>query len=124
MAETLDSALKERLRAVLDHEPVTEADLRKLFDEGHAFSLILGGFLEQSERELAALGADPTSSLADIAAAFRRVNELRPDLDELQALLAEVEAHAREFRAEWLSVRPGAESSRGRGPRSDGRARR
>jgi hypothetical protein len=103
VAETLDSALKERLRAVLEDDPVTEADLRKLFDEGHAFSLILRGFLEESERELGELSADPTSSLADIAAAFRRVNELRPDLDELQALLAQVEAHAREFRAGWLS---------------------
>jgi len=104
VTETLDSALKERLRAVLEDDPVTEADLRKLFDEGHAFSLIIGGFLEQSERELAELSADPASSLAEIAAAFRRVNELRPDLDELEALLAELEAHARESRAAWLST--------------------
>ena len=48
--------------------------------------------------------ADPASSLAEVAAAVRTVNELRPDLDELRALLAEVEGRAREFRASWLKA--------------------
>jgi hypothetical protein len=45
MAETLDSALKARLRAVLDRRPrpVTEAELRKLFEEGRVCTLILIG---------------------------------------------------------------------------------
>jgi hypothetical protein len=34
VAITLDAALKERLRAVLDSRPVTEAELRKLAEEG------------------------------------------------------------------------------------------
>jgi uncharacterized coiled-coil DUF342 family protein len=103
MPETLDSALKERLRAVLDRQPVTEAELRKLSEEGRACALILGAQLERSEQTLAELASDPTSPLAEIAAAFRRVNELRPDLDELHALLAELQVRAREFRASWLS---------------------
>ena len=47
VAATLDSALKERLRAVLDRQPVTEAELRKLAEEGRACALILGAQLEE-----------------------------------------------------------------------------
>jgi hypothetical protein len=106
MAETLDSALKERLRAVLDGQPqpVTEAELRKLFEEGRACMLMLSGQLEGGEARLAELAADPASSLAEVAAAVRTVHELRPDLDELRALLAELEGRAREFRASWLEA--------------------
>jgi hypothetical protein len=106
MAETLDSALKERLRAVLDRQPqpVSEAELRKLFEEGRACTLILSGQLEGGERRLDELAADPASSLAEVATAVRTVNELRPDLDELRALLAELEGRAREFRAAWLKA--------------------
>jgi sirohydrochlorin ferrochelatase len=102
MAPTLDSALKERLRSVLDDQPVTEAELRKLAEDGAACALILGAQLERSERRLAELGSDPASSLAEIAATFRVVNELRPDLEELHALLAELQGRARAFRAAWV----------------------
>jgi len=36
---------------------------------------------------------------------LREVNELRPDLDELEALLEALQARAREFRTRWV-VRP------------------
>jgi hypothetical protein len=102
LAQTLDAALKQRLRAVVDGQPVTEAELRRLMEEGGAWVLILGAQLERSERRLAELASDPRSGLAGVAAAFRRVNELQPDLDELQTLLAGVEERARESRAAWL----------------------
>jgi hypothetical protein len=102
VAQTLDPVLKKRLRAVLDRQPVTEAELRRLTEEGGAWALILGAQLARSERRLAELTSDPTSSLAEVAAAFRRVSELSPDLDELQTLLAELNGRAREFRAAWL----------------------
>ena len=82
---------------------MTEAELRKLAEEGRACELILGGQLRRSERRLEALASDPTSSLADIAGALREVNELRPDLDELEALLGELQGRAREFRARWVA---------------------
>jgi hypothetical protein len=104
LAETIDSALKARVRAVLDGRPVTEAELRKLFEEGRACGLILDGQLEKGERKLGELASDPESSIAELAAAFRRVNELRPDLDELDELLAELDKRAREFRSSWLST--------------------
>ena len=84
---------------------MTEAELRKLAEEGRACQLILGGQLKRSEQRLEALSSDPSSSLAEIADALREVNELGPDLHELEALLGDLQARAHEFRARWV-VRP------------------
>ena len=104
MAETLDSALKRELRAVLDRRPVTEAELRRLFEEGRACALILAGQLEKAEERLARLGADPAAPFTELAATLRSVNELRPDLEELHRLLGALDAQARELRAAWASA--------------------
>ena len=106
MTETLDFAVKARLRAALDRRSATESELRKLTEEGRACVLILDARLEQSQRHMAALSCDPTSSLAEIAAEIRAADELRPDLDELHALLADLYELARESRASWLGARP------------------
>jgi chromosome segregation ATPase len=105
VTETLDSALKERLRAVIADQTVTEATLRKLTEQGRACALILDARLERLERRFTELSADAESSLADIAATMRAVNELRPDLEELHALLDGLDAHARELRSAWLAAR-------------------
>lgn len=105
MTVTLDVALKEQLRAVLSGRAVTEAELRRLSEEGRACALILEARLRRSERRLAELAADPESSLAEIAGEVRSANEARPDLDELRALLADLDARAREFRATWVATR-------------------
>ena len=103
MAETLDSALKRELRAVLDARPVTEAELRRLFEEGQACALILAGQLEKEEERLARLSADPAAPFTELAAALRRVNELRPDLAELRRMLDDLGDQARQLRAAWAS---------------------
>jgi hypothetical protein len=103
MTGTLDSALKARLRAVLDGRPPTEMELRRLMEEGRACSLILDGQLEKVEQTLGELAADPESSIAELAAAFRRRNELLPDRNELDELLSELDRRAREFRTSWLT---------------------
>ena len=103
--EALDAVVKERVRAVLDDQPVTEADLRKLLEEGRACALILHARVEQNEQRLAALAADPASSLAESAAAYRELSEVRPDLGELETMLAALEERAREFRSSWLFLR-------------------
>ena len=104
VAATLDSALKARLREVLERQQVTEAELRKLFEEGRACALILGGELEKAELRLTELAADPAAPLTEMASSLRTVNELRPDLEELHELLEELSVQARRFRASWLSV--------------------
>jgi hypothetical protein len=100
----LDTALKERLRRVLEdpQRRVTEAELRKLSEEGRACTLILGAELERLERRLAEFDGDPASSLGAIAEAFRRVHDFRLHLDELGELLSALEDRAREARTSWL----------------------
>lgn len=103
MVAALDTALKDRLRAVIADERVTEAALRKLTEEGTACARLLAAQLEQAEQALAGLASDPESSLADIAGALRQVNELRPGLDELRRLLDELNGRAREVRRAWVA---------------------
>ena len=109
----LDTALRERLRSVLD-EPsrrVTEAELRKLSEEGRACTLILRAELERLERRLAELDRDAGSPLGAIADSFRRVQDFRAHLEELDGLLLALESRAREVRTSWLLD---ARSPRGR----------
>ena len=109
----LDTALRERLRTVLDEpeRPVTEAELRKLSEDGRAYTLILGAELQRLEGRLAELDGEPGSSLSAIGDAYRRVQDFRMHLDELEWLLSALDARAREVRASWLL---GAQSPRHR----------
>jgi uncharacterized coiled-coil DUF342 family protein len=100
----LDDVLLDRLRAVLDRQPVTEAELRKLTEEGRASALLVRAKLRRSEQRLDELAADSTASLTELATALREVHELRPALDELQGMLAELQARAREFRQSWVDA--------------------
>jgi len=104
VAESLDSALKARVRAVLDHRPVTESELRRLLEEGEACVRILDARLARIEARLSDLSADPESSLAEIAAEVRAANELRPDVAELHAMLTDLGGLARTSRASWLGA--------------------
>jgi len=100
----LDTVLKEQVRRVLDNPqgPVTEAELRRLSEDGRACTLILGGELKRLEQRLAELDRDPASSLGAIAGTFRRVHDFRAHLDELGGLLTALEGRAREARSSWL----------------------
>ena len=100
----LDTALKERLREVLEdpQHRVTESELRKLTEEGRACTLILGAELERLEKELGKLDSDPGSPLGEIAITFRRVQAFRAHAEELSDLLSALEGRAREVRTSWL----------------------
>jgi hypothetical protein len=102
----LDSDLKERLREVLERRPVTEAELRKVLDEGRVCALLVRGRLERGEQRLSELVDDPESPLAELASALRTVSDLRPRLLELESTLAELRERAPEFRRSWLTGRP------------------
>jgi hypothetical protein len=99
----LDTNLRRRLRDVLDYppRPVTEAELRKLLEEGRACTLILGAELERLERRLAQLDSEPNSSLGAIADAFRRVHDFRAHVEELDGLMSALDLRARDARAAW-----------------------
>jgi len=109
--ETLDFALLSRLRAVGRDEPATEAELRTLLEQGDAWERTLRGRVEGAERRLERLVARPDVSLQLIASELRRIEQLRPQLDELRVLLAELEARARRLRTEWLTRQAGLTSS-------------
>jgi hypothetical protein len=94
------------LREVLARRPVTEAELRKVLDEGGACAQLVRGRLERGEQRLSELAADPESPLAEVAAALRVVNDLRPRLLELESALAELRERAPEYRRSWLTGRP------------------
>ena len=102
MPEPLDFALIRRLREVLDSRPPTEAELRSLNEQAEAWALTLSGQIESSERRIRRLNQNPASSLAQIAAELKRVERLRPQLNEVRTLLADLEQRARQVRTQWL----------------------
>jgi hypothetical protein len=104
----LDTALKERICIVLadPQRLVTEAELRKLSEDGRAYSLILGAELKRLEQRLAELDADPASPLGAIAPAFRRVHDFRAHLAELDRLLSALNDRARQVRTSRLLGSP------------------
>jgi hypothetical protein len=99
----LDADLRERLRDVLaePRRPITEAELRKLADEGRACRLLLAAELKRLERRLGKADGDPHSSLGEIAEAYRRVHDFRVHVEELDGLMAALDDRAREVRSSW-----------------------
>jgi chromosome segregation ATPase len=116
MPEPLDFALIKRLREVLDDRPATESELRALKEQSEAWARTVGGQIESSERRIRRLEQNPSSSLAQIAAELRRVEQLRPQLDEVRALLADLEERSREVRTAWLLSQATSRRSAGHQP--------
>jgi chromosome segregation ATPase len=116
MPEPLDFALIRRLREVLDHRPATESELRTLKEQAEAWALTVSGQIESSERRIRRLDQSPSSSLAQIAAELRRVEQLRPQLHEVRDLLADLEDRARQVRTAWLLSQATSRRSAGRQP--------
>jgi hypothetical protein len=102
MPDPLELTLIKRLREVRDRRPATESELRTLKEQAEGWARAVGGQISSSERRIRRLSANPASSLAQIAAELRRVERLRPQLNEVRSLLATLEERARELRTEWL----------------------
>ena len=116
MAQPLDFALIKRLREVLDDRPATESELRMLSEQADAWARTVSGQIESSERRIRRLEQNPASSLAQIAAELRRVEQLRPQLQEVRALLADLEERSREVRTAWLLSQATSRRSAGHQP--------
>jgi chromosome segregation ATPase len=117
MAEPLDFALIRRLREVRDSRPATEAELRALTEQAEAWALTVSGQIDASERRIRRLSENPGSSLAQIAEELRRVERLRPQLNEVRTLLADLETRARQLRTEWLLSQATSARPQSSGPR-------
>ena len=102
MPEPLDFALIRRLREVLDDRPATESELRALSEQADAWARAISAQIASSERRIQRLNQNPASSLAQLASELRRVEQLRPQLSEVQSLLDELEKRARQVRTAWL----------------------
>lgn len=102
MNEPLGPPLTSRLREVLGDRPATESELRTLSEQADAFARTLQAQVQASERRLSHLSRDPAAPLSDIAAELRRVEALRPELDEVRSLIGDLEDRARELRTAWL----------------------
>jgi chromosome segregation ATPase len=98
----LDFVLIKRLREVLGSQRATESELRSLTEQAEAWARAVSGQIQSSERRIRRLSSNPASSLSQIAAELRRVENLRPQLNEVRTLLADLENRARELRTEWL----------------------
>lgn len=113
MGGSIESALTARLREVLASGSATEADLRELTAEGQGRERSLVAAIRASERRLRKLNADPASPISAIAEELRRVDALRPQLREVRALLADLDARGRELRTAWLLHQADAGRARG-----------
>jgi phage shock protein A len=121
MSQPLDFVLIRRLREVLGSQRATESELRSLTEQAEAWARTVNGQLQASERRIRRLSSNQASSLSQIAAELRRVENLRPQLNEVRTLLADLENRARELRTEWLlsqatSAKASSRRSAGRRP--------
>jgi chromosome segregation ATPase len=116
MPPQLDFALMKRLREVLADRPATESELRALKEQAEAWARTVNGQIESSERRIRRLNHNPASSLAQLASELRRVEQLRPQLNEVRELLADLENRARQVRTEWLLSQATSRRSAGHQP--------
>src|SRR4051794_2632947 len=105
MSAPLDFALIKRLREVLDDRPATESELRLLTEQAEAWARTVGSQIESSERRIRRLDQPPPSPLAQTAAELRRVEQLRPQLNGVRTLIADLGGGAGEVRTKWLLSR-------------------
>jgi chromosome segregation ATPase len=101
--EQLDVALSERLRQVVDGQEVSESEMRTLADHAGGWTRAIDAQHRSAEERLAALNADPASSLAEIAAELRRVEALSQEREEIRRLSDGLEQRTRELRTAWLT---------------------
>ena len=102
MAEALDSTLGARLREIAGRESLTESELRELTRQADGWARTLRAQIRASERRLRRLTADSSSGFAELADELRRVERLRPQLEEADTLVDELEQTARALRTAWL----------------------
>jgi chromosome segregation ATPase len=102
LAERIDSTLSARLREIVGRGSLTETELRELTAQADGWARTLRAQIHASEQRLRRLTADGSSGVAEFADELRRVETLRPQLREMEALVSDLETTARELRTAWL----------------------
>ena len=103
MANPFDYELTERLRGILASDRLTESDLRGMRRQALRWIHALDNHVGTRERRLARLTAEQ-GSVTDIARELRSIEQNRARLDEMRALLAELELRSRELRTAWVEA--------------------
>ena len=98
-----DGALLRRVQEIVRGHATTEAELRKLSDRADALARVLQVQIEASERRILRSNRTPGAPIAEVASELRRAADLRPRLEELVSLTAQLDGRARELRAAWMS---------------------
>src|SRR5262245_47311679 len=102
--DTLDLTITRRLKEVIAGAASTEAELRVLSEQGEALARALDASVRTTESRLGTLASDPGAELAEMASELRRVEQLRAELADTEAVLAAFDERAREMRAQWLGT--------------------
>ncbi len=102
MAERLDYRLTRRLREIVARDSLTESELREAMTSADGWVRALRAQIRASEQRLRRLHADETSGVSEIADELRRLETLKPQLEEAESLAARLETMARELRTAWL----------------------
>lgn len=102
VAHRLDFTLTRRLREVAARDRLTESELRDAIEGADGWARALRAQIRASEQRLRRLYADSTSGVAEIADEMRRLETLKPQLEETEALAERMETTARELRTAWL----------------------
>ncbi len=101
--DTLELALRRRLAEVVAGAAATEAELRRLAEQGEALSRGLQAAADSGEAHLEALATEPDASIAELASELRRVEGLRAELEALRPILSALDGRARELRGSWIN---------------------
>jgi hypothetical protein len=102
LAERLDFTLTRRLRETVDRGGLTETDIRELTTKADGWARLLRAQIRRSEQRLGRLTADVESGVTELAGELRRLEILRPQLEQTESLALELETKAREIRTAWL----------------------
>jgi len=102
LAERLDFTLTKRLRDIVDRGGLTESELRELTTQADGWARVLRAQIGQSEKRLARLARDGESGVTEMADELRRLERLRPQLEQTVSIGAELEQKGRELRTAWL----------------------